>query len=54
MSLIKDLTIYKSKNTGTGNGMLRMQGTQGMFTWILGNLLEGSRKCYHFNIPGNV
>ena len=43
--------IYKTRNTGTGNGM---RGTRGMFTKIPGNLLEDSGECYYFNIPGNV
>ena len=43
--------IYKTRNTGTGNGM---RGTRGMFTRIPGNLLEDSGKCYFFNIPDNV
>ena len=43
--------IYKTRNTGTGNGM---RGTRGMFTRIPGNLLEDSGECYYFNIPGNV
>ena len=34
-----------------GNGM---QGTQGMFTRIPGNLLEDSGECFHCSIPGNV
>ena len=46
--------IYKTRNTGTGNGMRGMQGTRGMFTRIPGNLLEDSGECYYFNIPGNV
>ena len=48
------LAIYKTKNTGTGNGMRGMWGTRGMFTKIPGNLLEDSGECHHFNIPGNV
>ena len=36
-----------------GNGMRGMEGTQGMFTRILGNLLEDSVECSHFSIPGN-
>ena len=31
-----------------------MRGTRGMFTRILGNLLEDSGECHFFNIPGNV
>ena len=46
--------IYKTRNTGTGNGMRGMRETWEMFTWIPGNLLEDSGECYHFNIPGNV
>ena len=46
--------IYKTRNTGTGNGMRGMRGTRGMFTRIPGNLSEDSGKCYYFNIPGNV
>ena len=46
--------IYKTRNTGTGNGMRGMRGTRGMFTKIPGNLLEDSGECYYFNIPGNV
>ena len=40
--------IYKTRNTGTGNGM------RGMFTRIPGNLLGDSGEFYYFNIPGNV
>ena len=42
----KSKAIYKTRNTGTGNGM------RGMFTRIPGNLLEDSGECYYF--PGNV
>ena len=45
--------IYKTKNTGMGNGMRGMQGTMRMFTEILGNLLEDSGECSHFSVPGN-
>ena len=45
------LAIYKTRNTGMGNGM---RGMRGMFTRILGNLLADSGKCSHFNIPGNA
>ena len=44
----KSKAIYKTRNTGTGNGM------RGMFTRIPGNLLEDSGECYYLNIPGNV
>ena len=47
-------TIYKTRNTGTGNGMRGMRRTWGMFTRIPGNLLEISGECYCFSIPGNV
>ena len=46
--------IYKTRNTGTGNGMQGMRKTRGMFTKIPGNLLEDSGECYCFNIPGNL
>ena len=46
--------ICKTRNTGMGNGMQAMQGTQGMFTRIPGNLLEGSGECSHFTIPRNA
>ena len=36
-----------------GNGMRGMQGTRRMFTKVPGNLLENSRECSHFSIPGN-
>ena len=48
------MAIYKTRNTGTGNGTRGMQGTRGMFTMIPGNLLEDSGECSHFSIPGNV
>ena len=48
------MAIYKTRNTGTGNGMWGMRGTRGMFTRIPGNLLEDSEECYFLNIPGNV
>ena len=52
--LLLQRAIYKTRNTGTGNGMQGMRGTRGMFTRIPGNLLEDSGECYYFNIPGNV
>ena len=51
MKETKRTAVYKTRNTGTGNGM---RGMQGMFTRIPGNLLEDSGECYYFNIPGNV
>ena len=40
------VAIYKTRNIGTG--------TRGMFTRILGNLLQDSGECCYFIIPGNV
>ena len=48
------MAFYKTRNTGTGNGMQEMQGTRGVFTRISGNLLEDSGKCSHFSILRNV
>ena len=48
---IKPWAIYKTRNTGMGNGM---RGMRGMFTRIPGNLLEDFGECSHFSIPGNV
>ena len=48
------MAIYKTRNTGMGNGMRGTQGTQGIFTRIPGNLLEDSGECTHFSIPGNI
>ena len=48
------MPIYKTRNTGTGNGMRGMQRMQGMFTRIPGNLLEDSGECSHFSSPGNI
>ena len=45
------MAIYKTRNTGTGNGM---RGMRGMFTRVPGNLLEDSGEYYYFNIPANV
>ena len=50
----KNLAIYKTRNTETGNEMRGMQGTRGMSTRIPGNLLEDSGECSHFSIPGNT
>ena len=46
--------VYKTKNTGTGNGMRGMRGTGAIFTRIPVNLLEDSEECCYFIIPGNV
>ena len=48
------VAIYKTRNTGTGKGMRGMRGTRGMFTRILGNLLQDSGEYCYFIIPGNV
>ena len=53
-TMVEITTIYKSRNTGTGNGMRGMQGTRGMFTMIPGNLLEDSWECSHISITGNA
>ena len=46
--------IYKTRNTGMGNGMRGMQGTRGMFTRIPGNLLILAFRGMLTKIPGNV
>ena len=52
--------IYKTRNTGTGNGMRGMQGTRGLFTKIPGNAQEDSGECSRrfrgmsLKIPGNA
>ena len=48
------MAICKTRNTGTGNVMRGMWGTRGIFTRILGNLLEDAGKYYYVNISGNV
>ena len=48
---MRKIAIYKTRNTGTGNGMW---GRWGIFTRIPGKLLEDSEECYYSNIPGNV
>ena len=50
-SFIKQGAIYKTRNTGIGSVLPGMLGTRGMFTMILGNLLEVSEECSHFRIP---
>ena len=59
--LLSRTAVYKTRNTGTGNGMRGMPGTRGMFTRIPVNLLENSGECCYFiirgmlkKIPGNV
>lgn len=44
--------IYTIMNTGMETRMPGIKKTWEMFTRISGNLLQYSRKCYHFNIPG--
>ena len=52
--------IYKTRNTGTVNGMRGMRGTRGMFYRIPGNLLEDSGEYskgfrgMFTKIPGNA
>ena len=53
-SFIKQGAIYKTRNTGIGNRFWGMLETRGMFTRILGNLLEDSGECSHFSIPGST
>ena len=48
------LAIYKTRNTGTGNGMRGMQGTRGMFTRIPGNVLILAFRGIFEKIPGNA
>ena len=54
------MSIYKTRNTGTGNGMWGTRGTRGMFTKIPRNLLEDLRviiltsRGMFQKIPGNV
>ena len=53
-----DSAIYKTRNTGRGNGMRGMRGMQGMS--IPGNAQEDSRECstkfrgMFKKIPGNA
>ena len=48
------MAIYKTRNTGMGNGMREMRGTRGMLIRIPENLLEDSEECLHFSIPRNA
>ena len=45
--------IYKTRNTGMGNGVRGMQGTRGMLTRILGESRREFRGMFQ-EIPGNV
>ena len=52
--------MYKTRNTGTGNGMRGTRGIGGMLPNIPGNVTKHSGECRHIfrgmspNIPGNV
>ena len=48
------MAIYKTRNTGMGNGTRGMQGTRGMFTRIPGNVLILEFRGIFEKIPGNV
>ena len=52
--------MYKTRNTGTGNGMRGTRGMGGMSSNIPGNVAKHSGECHKTfrgmwsNIPGNV
>ena len=46
------MAIYKTRNTGMGNGTRGMQGTRGMFTRIPGNVLILEFRGIFEKIPG--
>ena len=46
------MAIYKTRNTGMGNGMREMQGTREIFTRIPGNLLILAFRGMLKKIPG--
>ena len=52
--LLSRTAVYRTRNTGTGNGMRGMRETRGMFIRIPVNLLEDSGECCYFIILGNV
>ena len=52
--LLSRTAVYRTGNTGTGNGMRGMRGTRGMFIRIPVHLLEDSGECCYFIILGNV
>ena len=55
VKLIKyETAIYKTRNTGTGNGMRGMPGTQGIFTRIPGNVIILTFRGMSQKLPGNV
>ena len=51
--MIIKMAIYKTRNTGMGNGMRGIQGTRGMFTRIPGNVLILAFREMFEKIPGN-
>ena len=53
-SFIKQGAIYKTRNTGIGNGLWGMLEMGGAINRILGNFLEDSGECSHFSIPGST
>ena len=46
--------IYKTRNTGTGNGMRGMRGRRGMFTRIPGNVIILTLRGMLVKISGNI
>ena len=48
------MAIYKTRNTGTGNGMQGMRGMQGMFTRNPRNVTILTFRGIFQRIPGNV
>ena len=48
------MAIYKTTNTGTGNGMPGMRETREMFTRIPGNVIILTFRGMFKRIPGNV
>ena len=48
------MAIYKTRNTGTGNGMRGLRRTRGMFTRIPGNVIILTFRGMFPKIPGNV
>ena len=48
------MAIYKTTNTGTGNGMPGMRETREMFTRIPGNVIILTFRGMFQMIPGNV
>ena len=52
--MIKLKAIYKTRNTGTGNGIPGMRGMPGMYTRIPGNVTILTFRGMLQRIPGNV